>query len=668
MTVVDDEPPRPAIGGWVGRLLLGFGLAVAVLPSLLAGHRALDEHWRPVLDNERLAVDAASFARGHPPLLGAHSTSLEVETHITPVHHLGPSEAWLFGAVQAGWPGPGSLVVSAAALAAAASAVIVLAMSRIGGPWAGLAAGAITGLVAGRLGTPILADIWNPNVPILPLAAAVTAAWASAVARFRPGLALAVFFGTVAAQAHLTHAPLVAVAVAPALAAAWLGRRACAAAPDAADQQADAVHPDAIDGRRVRLWSIGAVVALAIGLILWFPPILSEATAGHSNLVNLWRAATHDTGETTLGLRYGLAVFGRVLGQPPPFGPPATGFAVWAVPIDAVMRPALRVLSVLLPVVVVLIYGARRRDRMLLVIGASVLATDLAALLLLSISTYSSGAALYQTRWLWSIAILHWGAIALAALRAAQRLARTGQHRFRGVPLIAVTGVMSVLAVAATFGAAWPHRAAGTFSPSVRVRMASVADLQARLGPELHRHRRFLVQADALVSPATNVALDLAATLITERVDVKITSADHELRKTFGGRFAASPGDGGELLVVTDGLAGPLMTRRGFEPVAATPLLTSAERHRLRSLVRQVRAQLAGSVRWSTYGAFVHAHQPAPDVGKLLRDNELGEKMYDGELAGWLPSAPVMERLTDLERRSRPQTSFVVWHRRGPNP
>ena len=165
---------------------------------------------------------------------------------------------------------------------------------------------------------------------------------------------------------------------------------------------------------------------MAIGVVLWFPPVLSEATAGHSNVVNLWRAATKDTGESALGLRYGLGVFSRVLGRPPPFGPPAVGGAVWAVPKQVSFSVVLRVLLVLLPVVVTLVYGVRRRDRLMLVIGASVMAVDVAALGLLSVSTYSSGAATYQTRWLWSIAILQWGGLALVALHLAGQWASTG--------------------------------------------------------------------------------------------------------------------------------------------------------------------------------------------------------------------------------------------------
>ena len=180
----------------------------------------------PVADNPRLAVDAASFASGHPPLLGAHSTSLENSSHIRPVHHLGPSEAWLFGSVQVVWHGEQSLIVSAAILAAAAAATIVLAARSLAGPWAGAVAGAIVGIVAARLGTPILADIWNPYVPILPFAAGVISAWAGAVVRWRAGLPLAVLFGTIAVQAHLTYVPLVLLVVAPALLLVLLDWRA----------------------------------------------------------------------------------------------------------------------------------------------------------------------------------------------------------------------------------------------------------------------------------------------------------------------------------------------------------------------------------------------------------------------------------------------------------
>ena len=53
------------------------------------------------------------------------------------------------------------------------------------------------------------------------------------------------------------------------------------------------------------------------------------------------------------------------------------------------------------------------------------------------------------------------------------------------------------------------------------------------------------------------------------------------------------------------------------------------------------------------------AAQPAPQIA-----NEAA-LVADGELRGRLPSRRLVETFTDLQRRSRPQTSFVVWRQRG---
>ncbi len=650
-----DEAPRraPADGSrvtaapaWLARLLLAVGLAVAVLPAGLSARRALADGWRPVLDNEHLAVDAASFAHGHPPLLGAHSTSLEVTTRIRPVHHLGPSEAWLLGTVQVGWPGTRSLVVSVAALAAAAAAVIVLASGALSGPWGALVAGAVTGMVAARLGTPVLADIWNPYVPILPLAAAATSAWASALVRWRPGLPLAVLFGTISAQSHLSHGPLVVAAVAPAVFAWWLRRRRSAR------------------GRA----GAGTLIAGLIAVVLWFPPVLSELTARHSNLVNLWRAGTRNDG-SALGSGYGLEVFTRVVGRPPPFGPPAIGWSVWVVPRAISLTLVLRLLFVLIPAIAMLVFGGRRRDRVLLVVGTSILITDAVALLLLSISTYSSGAAIYQTRWLWSVAILHWAGVAMAGVHVVGSSPVGGRRPWQPTASIAVGSVAVVLAVGAAAAAIRPPLAAAVIPPGVRTRMDAAAELQAGLAGEIRHHRRLLVRAESFISPTTNVGLDLAATLITEGVDVRISSPDPELRRTFGGRYAARPGETGELLVVTDRLGVADMTRRGYEPVAATPRLTAAEHRRLAASARVLRAAFEGSdIGWSRYGAAVNLTQDRPDIDQLLHTNGLGTAIFGGELQGRLPSRQLVQTFTDLRRRDRPVTSYIVWRRSGRRP
>lgn len=148
----------------------------------------------------------------------------------------------------------------------------------------------------------------------------------------------------------------------PGIVLVWLDRR---------PRHRDATQlADATAAGTRRRWPrhLAPAVAVAIGAVLWFPTLLSEATASHSNIGNIWRAATKDTGEAALGKRYGLVVFDRVVSRPPPLGPPASGKALWLVPTDLPFRVALTFALVLLPVVAVLLYGIRRRDRLTLVV------------------------------------------------------------------------------------------------------------------------------------------------------------------------------------------------------------------------------------------------------------------------------------------------------------
>lgn len=703
MTAVDDEPlSRPTVTGgasrgsgsstgrapwsvggprspaarWVRLALVLIGLTVAVLPAVLSAHRALDEHWRPVADNPRIAADATAFAAGHPPLLGAESTSLEDSTHITPIYHPGPAESWLLGTVQAVWRGTTSLVVSVATIAAVAAAVIVLAARKLAGAWAALAAGAMVGVVSAHLGTPILADIWNPYVAVLPLAAAVSAAAAAAFARWKPGLPLAVLFATISVQSHITYAPLFVAALVPVLIIVAVDRRT-RRRRGTADPAADDRVAGGLDGERAEHlgWATGGtglvatVLALLIGVVLWFPPVLSEATADHSNVANLWRAATTDTGEVALGTGYALQVFDRVVGRPPPFGPPAVTGGVWVVPRAVSLGVSLRVLLALLPMVAVLVYGLRRRDRLTKVIGASVLAVDLMALALLRFSTFSAGAALYQTRWLWAIAILHWGGLAVAVVHVIRGWSpareRSGQPWLAAVPL-ALAALTAVIVAAALVTTVRPPAAAAFIPPDHRAYMRTAAELQAGLEPVVRHDQPVVFRVGTLLSPPSVTALNTASALMTEGVDVRIRSDDPDVRRFFGPHYAARAGERGQRLVVTDRRREAAMRAVGYQAVAATPALSPAEQHRLVVATRRLRAQLhAVDLRWTAYGQFVHLFQTRPDVDQLLDSNRLPVSMMTGELRGPLPSRSLVDTVSDLQRRSRPDTSFVVWRRPG---
>lgn len=662
-------------------VLVLVGLTVAVLPAVLSAHRALDEHWRAVADNPRIAADATAFAAGHPPLLGAESTSLEDSTHITPIYHPGPAESWLLGIVQVVWRGSTSLVVSVATIAAVAAAVVVLAARKLAGAWAALAAGAVVGVVSAHLGTPILADIWNPYVAVLPMAAALTAAAAAAFARWKPGLPLAVLFATISVQSHITYAPLFVAALVPVLIIAGFDRRTRrrrgTTDPEADDPDADDRVAGGLDGRRAehRRWAtrrtglVAAVLAVLIGVGLWIPPVLSEATADHSNLANLWRAATTDTGEAALGTGYALQVFDRVVGRPPPFGPPAVTGGVWVVPREVSLGVVLRVLLALLPMVAILAYGLRRSDRLTKLIGASVLAVDLMALALLRFSTFSAGAALYQTRWLWAIAILHWGGLAIAVVHVVRGWSPARQKR--GQPWLSVVPLglavlTAVIVAAALVTTVRPPAAAAFIPPDHRAYMRTAGELQAGLEPVVRHDQPVVFQVGTLLSPPSVTALNTASALMVEGVDVRIRSDDPDVRRFFGPHYAARVGERGQELVVTDRRRAAAMRAAGYQAVAATPALSPAERRLLVDATRRLRAQLhAVDLRWTAYGQLVHLFQTRPDVDQLLDSNGLAVSIMTGELRGHLPSRSLVDRVSDLQRRSRPDTSFVVWRRPG---
>jgi len=172
-----------------------------------------------------------------------------------------------------------------------------------------------------------------------------------------------VLFATLSAQSHLTHGPLLLAASAAVALMWWWARRE-------RRQNGDVAQP--------RL-AIPLVVTALIFVVLWAPPAVSELTAGHSNLGNLWRAITADTGQRAFGVGYALQVFARVVARPVPFGPPVTSGSVWVVPRQVSLGLVFRLLASVAPLVVLLVDGWRRRDRTAIAVTASALAADVMA-------------------------------------------------------------------------------------------------------------------------------------------------------------------------------------------------------------------------------------------------------------------------------------------------
>ena len=178
---------------------------------------------------------------------------------------------------------------------------------------------------------------------------------------------------------------------------------------------------------------------------------------------------------------------------------------------------------------------------------------DLVAVGLLSVSTFSSGAALYQTRWLWSVVDPSSGG----------HRHRRGTHRSPMVTRAAPPGARDCSrGVGRACRGARCERgsraqrghfaAAATIPPDHRVQMESVSELQAGLRQEARHHRPLIFHVGSLVAPSNVIAVETAGTLITEGVDVKILSRLPSVRNLFGAGHAAREGQAGDVLLFTN--------------------------------------------------------------------------------------------------------------------
>lgn len=146
---------------------------------------------------------------GGPPLTGMPTTLAASAGR--PLHHPGPSELWLL------WPAstsgrPEAVLATVVLSNAVALAVAVGALGRVGGLRAAWVGAALLAALSASVAADTLVDPLNPNFGLLPYAAFLASLLAMVV---RPAVGrwwfpLVAVFGTLAAQAHVGLAVLVA--------------------------------------------------------------------------------------------------------------------------------------------------------------------------------------------------------------------------------------------------------------------------------------------------------------------------------------------------------------------------------------------------------------------------------------------------------------------------
>lgn len=448
MTGLPGASSRRAFGAPAPLVIAALAPIVPLVVALLARR---SPQWVPDLDLALTELRVRDVGTGDTPLVGLPGRIGDLSrqgSHPGPIsfYLLAPTYRLLGGSTSA-------LQVATVVVHVAAVATTVVFVARTAGArWALAAGGGLMLLVAG-FGPNLFTEPWNPHLPVL-WWPAFLAACLAALRGDRPALIAAVVSGTICAQTHLSYLGAVGVLTTLTLAVA-------------------AARPKPPEPRRGRVaW---VVAALALGALLWLPPLVDQVRHDPGNGTLLVEHLLHPP-EAPLGWRAGTRLVlerfdlvhlaASALGEPGRLsGSYPTGAQAW--------RGAL----LLVGLAIGLGLGARRRPT-----GASWAAGWLTvaatALALLSVSRIFGPPWGYLLLFVWTIGLV--GALAAVAL-ASERMGRA--RRLAGPILAVVALALSARAVVAASDA-------GPSNPVVsRTVLALVEELEDELDPD----QRYLV-------------------------------------------------------------------------------------------------------------------------------------------------------------------------------
>jgi hypothetical protein len=402
-------------------------------------------------------------------------------------HHPGPLAAYVY-AVPYRLLGSSAAAMGAAALlvnAAAVAGMAVVARRRGGPPLAllTLVAGAV---LVRALGPDVLRVPWNPYVTVLPYGLLVFLTWAL-LARDRWALPAAVFTFSFVAQTHAGYValglPLLAVGAGGLVVGTLRSRPA---------------EGDVSSTWRARARPLLAPVAtaVAVGAVVWAPPVYEELTRSPGNLTEVVR--WFDSGEPTRGWGVGWRLVSGQYGVVPEWLTGLRAPAVFTGEPRVVDEPVLPVLLLLVVAAVAVL--VRRR-----VAGGGALAV---AWLVASVAGIAATARVigpayaYRTGWTLVLGAVGGLLVAWAAGReVAVRIPNGARLRRAAAPVaLAVLAVLAATTSLAFVRAGVPEAAAaariGGVAPDV------LAALPAGDGPVLVDGRSGwggLIQAPGLV-------------------------------------------------------------------------------------------------------------------------------------------------------------------------
>lgn len=411
---------------------------LAAVPAVVAAIATTRQPWYPVSDNAVLELRALDVF-GDLPLTGAYSRY--------GYDHPGPAEMYLL-ALPVRWFGPTGMLWASALLAAMSTSASVWVAARRGGLLLAAIVCAAVVVLERSLGGE-LASPWNPLVPLLPFLLLVLLVW-SVTCDDWWALPPAVAAASFCAQAHLAYLPFAVVLCG--IAVAWCALRWWQARKRRRER-VRATPDDVVDEETVSRpsWTV-LVVAAAVGLVLWLPPLVDQVS-GDANLTTIARhlaggeppQAGSFADISSGGLDQALGVVALEIGLPAPWLGADEPVSAFTGQVEG--ASPWRLVPVVVLFAVAAVWAWRRRSIDALKLQA--LTGVLAVLALVAVSRIDGGIFDYLVHWTWVIGALVVVAslwCLLADLGSSTARAAT-VVRWTAVAVAAVLGVASAIAL-----------------------------------------------------------------------------------------------------------------------------------------------------------------------------------------------------------------------------
>ncbi len=281
-----DGSPAPRVFGLRPGYLAVALVVLLAIPLLVALVVLHSPRWFPILDMAQTEIRVRDVGSGRSPLIGLPGRIGQFGRQGS---HPGPLSFWtlapfyrVFGATS--W----ALRVAAVALQVAAMGLGIWIAYRRGGIRLALGIAAVLAVLARAYEAFTLTEAWNPYLPILFWVVLILAVW-SVVCDDLLMLPVAVFAGSFCAQTHIPYLGLAGALVVFAIGAAFV--RAFRRREE---------DPAAL--RRFLRW---ALIAVAVGAVVWLPPLIDQITSSRGNFTVI-RDHFSDPPEEEVGLRRGV--------------------------------------------------------------------------------------------------------------------------------------------------------------------------------------------------------------------------------------------------------------------------------------------------------------------------------------------------------------------------